>query len=125
MAETMGRQDAAAESGTEERAGGMGQPKAHPTAAAAAAAVGGPVTAGPTPTKEERDGGAVNPTAQTIGAAPAALAGCTVRVGPAPANKTTQREEGWDETPRRARKETDHADRETEERVPPRTVARA
>ena len=119
MAETMGRQDAAAESGTEERAGGMGQPKAHPTAAAAAAAVGGPVAAGPTPTKEERDSGAGYPTEQTIGAAPAASEGGTVRAGTTQAKENAKREEGGDETPRRAREETDLEEEETEERAPP------
>ena len=79
--------EAEAETGTEERAGGTGHPKSHPTGAAADTAVGGPVTAGPAPTEEERDGGAGHPTAQTIGLDPAALAGDTVRAGPAPANK--------------------------------------
>ena len=107
------------ETGTEERATGTGHPKAHPTGAAAAAGVGGPVTAGPALTEEERDSGVGHPTAQTIGTALDVSAGGTARAGPVPANENIQREEGVDETPRRARKETDQADGETEERTPP------
>ena len=50
-------EDAEAETGTEKRAGGAGRPKAHPIGLAAAAAVGGPVTAGPAPIKEESNTG--------------------------------------------------------------------
>ena len=46
-------EDAEAETGTEKRAGGAGRPKSHPISAAAAAAVGGPVTAGPAPDEKE------------------------------------------------------------------------
>ena len=84
----MAMEDAEGESGTENRAGGAGQPKSHPIGAAAAVAVGGPVTAGPAPTEEERKNGAGHPTGQTIGAAPAASEGGTVRAGPAPASVT-------------------------------------
>ena len=105
--------------GAEEHTGGTGHPKAHPTGTAAAAAVGGPVTVGPAPTKEKIDGGTGHLTAQTIDAAPAVSAGGTVRAGPTPAKENTQREEGGDETPRRAREETDPKDGETEERVSP------
>ena len=105
--------------GTEERAGGTGHPKAHPIGVAVAASAGGPVTAGPEPTKEERDIGAGHLTAQTISAAPAASEGGTVSAGPAPAEGDTQREEGGYKTPRRAHKETDPEDGDTEEKGPP------
>ena len=114
-----GRQDAEAETGTEERAGGTGHPAAHPTGAAAAASVGGPVTAGNVPTEEKKDGGAGHPTEKSIGTAPAASVGGPVSAGPTLDEEDTQREEGGDETPRRAREETDPVDGETEERGPP------
>ena len=85
---------AEAETGMEKQAGGAGRQKAHPIGAAAAAAVGGPVTAGTTPTKEESNIGARHMTEQTIGAAPVLLAGGTVRARPAPARGKAQREEG-------------------------------
>ena len=88
---TTGRQDAEADTGTEERAGGTSHPKSHPTGAAVATAVGSPVTTEPAPTKEERGGGAGQPITQTIVADLDALAGGTVREGPEPANENTQR----------------------------------
>ena len=115
--------EAEAETGTEKRAGGARRLTAHPIDAAAAAAVGGPVTAGPAPTKEESNNDAGHPTAQTIGAAPAALAGGTVRAGPAPSIRDAQRKEGGNETPRSAQAETDTANEATEESAPPRAVA--
>ena len=118
-----GRQDT--ETGTEERVRGTGHPKAYPTGAAAAAAVRGSVTAGPALTEKERDGGAGHPTAQTIGAAPATLEGDTVRAGPAPAKENTHREEGGDQTPRRAREETTPGRRGDRREGPLQTVTRA
>ena len=46
-------EDAEAKAGTENRAGDVGRLTAHPIGAAAAEAVGGPVTVGPAPTEEE------------------------------------------------------------------------
>ena len=77
--------EAWAEMGTEERAGGAGHLKAHPTAAVSAAAVGGPVTAGTVTNEEEIDISAGYLTTQTIRAALATLAGRTLRAGPTPA----------------------------------------
>ena len=115
MAETARRHGARCQWGTEKRSGGAGRPKAHPIGLDAAAAVGGPVTVGPALTKEESNNGAGHPTAQTISAALAASAEGTVRAGTALASGGAQREEGGDETPKRARAETDFANDVTEE----------
>ena len=136
------RQDTEAETETEERDVSAGYPTEKFTSAAAATALGGPVSAGPAPAEdghgaetetEERAGVAGNLTAQFTGAAMAALVGGPVNAGPAPTKDShgvtgnKQREEGGNETPRSAREERDPSDGETEERAPPKpqTVARA
>ena len=112
-------EDAEEETETEKQAGGAGRPKAHPSSAAASAAVGGPVTTETAPTKEEINNGAGYTPSHFTGAAPTTSVVGPVRAGLAPSIRNAQRKEGGDETPRSARAETDTADKATEESPPP------
>ena len=112
-------ENAEAETGTEQRAGGAGRPKAHPIGAAAAAAVGGLVTAGLAPTKEENNNDAGYTPAHSTGAAPSALVGGPVSVRPSSLIGAAQRREGGDDIPKSRHEGTDTSDKATEESPPP------